>query len=155
MHWHKRRKGHTHYPVPGNFTWKGCGSRIMLPVSRLYIPTASAYRRSDCMMTRLSLGIALPSPGSSTACRETRRMAYNILLGQPFDVLTQLVIRNCSDENQTVTIPNPNTGQKATILTISRSSFSFAEYSSVCPTVTFGEVSSKRAKELEKHQLKS
>jgi hypothetical protein len=58
-------------------------------------------------------------------------MAYNILLGQPFDVLTQLVIRNCSDENQTVTILNPNTGHKATILTISHSSFSFAEYSSM------------------------
>ena len=35
--------------------------------------------------------------------------AYDILLGRPFDVLTQSVVRNYSDENQMVTILDPNT----------------------------------------------
>ena len=41
--------------------------------------------------------------------------AYDILLGHPFNILTQSVVRNFADENQTITILNPNTGQKATI----------------------------------------
>ena len=53
--------------------------------------------------------------------------AYDILLGRPFDILTQSVVRNFSDENQTVTILDPNTGCKATVPTIQRGSFCFAE----------------------------
>ena len=56
-----------------------------------------------------------------------RAPAYDILLGRPFDVLTQSVVRNFSDENQTVTILDPNTGRKATVPTIQRGSFRFAE----------------------------
>jgi gag-polyprotein putative aspartyl protease len=39
-----------------------------------------------------------------------RAPAYDILLGRPFDVLTQSVVHNFADENQTVTILDPNTG---------------------------------------------
>ena len=53
--------------------------------------------------------------------------AYDILLGQPFDVLTQSIIRNFTDENQTITIIDPNTGCKATIPTIPQGSFWFAD----------------------------
>ena len=53
--------------------------------------------------------------------------AYNILLGRPFNVLTQSIVRNFADENQTITIIDPNTGRKATILTIPRGSFQFAD----------------------------
>ena len=53
--------------------------------------------------------------------------AYDILLGRPFDILTQSVIRNYTNENQTVTIKDLNTGRKATVPTISRSSFCFAD----------------------------
>jgi hypothetical protein len=56
-----------------------------------------------------------------------RNPAYDILLGRPFDVLTQSVVRNFPDENQTVTILDPNTGKKATVPTIPRGSFRFAE----------------------------
>ena len=35
---------------------------------------------------------------------------YDILLGRPFDVLTQSIVRNFTDENQTITILDPNTG---------------------------------------------
>jgi hypothetical protein len=53
--------------------------------------------------------------------------AYNILLGRPFDVLTQLVVHNYANENQTITILDPNTGRKATVLTILRGSFRFMD----------------------------
>ena len=52
-----------------------------------------------------------------------RNPAYNILLGQPFDVLTRSVVQNYLDENQTVTILDPNTGKKATVPTIPHGSF--------------------------------
>ena len=52
--------------------------------------------------------------------------AYNILLRCPFNVLTKSVVCNYSDENQTVTIQDPNTGCMATVLTIPRGSFRFA-----------------------------
>src|SRR5258708_16835302 len=43
--------------------------------------------------------------------------AYEILLGHPFDVLTKSVVCNYSDENQNVTIRDPNTGRMATFPT--------------------------------------
>jgi hypothetical protein len=53
--------------------------------------------------------------------------AYDILLGCPFDVLTQSVVRNFADENQTITILDPNTSCKATVPTIPCSTFRFAK----------------------------
>lgn len=43
---------------------------------------------------------------------------YNVLLGRPFDILTKSVVKNYSNEDQTITISDPNTGQRATIPTI-------------------------------------
>jgi len=43
--------------------------------------------------------------------------AYDILLGQPFDVLTRSTIQNFEDSNQTVTICDPNSGYVATVPT--------------------------------------
>ena len=56
-----------------------------------------------------------------------RNPAYDILLGRPFDVLTQSVVRNYPDENQTITLLDPNTGKRATVPTIPRGSFRFAD----------------------------
>ena len=39
-----------------------------------------------------------------------RSPAYDILLGRPFDVLTESVVRNFTNEDQTITIFDPNTG---------------------------------------------
>ena len=50
---------------------------------------------------------------------------YDILLGQPFDVLTQSVVQNYPNENQTVTNLDPNTGRKVTVPMIPRGSFRF------------------------------
>ena len=49
-----------------------------------------------------------------------RNPAYDILLGRPFDILTESVVKNYSNEDQTITISDPNTGRRATIPTIRR-----------------------------------
>jgi hypothetical protein len=49
-----------------------------------------------------------------------RSPSYEILLGRPFDVLTESVIRNFTNEDQTITITDPNTGKKCTIPTFAR-----------------------------------
>ena len=44
--------------------------------------------------------------------------AYDILLGRPFDILTQSMVRNYRDKNQTITICDANTGKTATVPTV-------------------------------------
>ena len=46
--------------------------------------------------------------------------AYNVLLGWPFNILTESIIHNLSNKDQTITIKDPNTGQKITIPTLPR-----------------------------------
>ena len=46
-----------------------------------------------------------------------RNPAYDILLGRPFDVLVESIVRNFENESQTVTIHDPNTGKTATVPT--------------------------------------
>jgi hypothetical protein len=47
-----------------------------------------------------------------------RSPAYNILLGRPFNVLTESTIKNFPSEDQTITIVNPNTKRSVTIPTL-------------------------------------
>jgi hypothetical protein len=49
-----------------------------------------------------------------------RSPAYNILLGRPFDVLTELTVKNFPNEDQTITIVDPNTKCSITIPTLPR-----------------------------------
>jgi hypothetical protein len=49
-----------------------------------------------------------------------RNAAYDVLLGRPFDVLTQSVIKNFPNEDQTITICDPNSMRSLTIPTIPR-----------------------------------
>ena len=49
-----------------------------------------------------------------------RNPAYDILLGRPFDILTESVVRNFRNEDQTITITDPNTGRIITIPTVPR-----------------------------------
>jgi hypothetical protein len=53
---------------------------------------------------------------------------YDILLGQPFDILTQSVVCNYCNENQTITIKDPNSGKSTTIPMVARGSHCFAEW---------------------------
>ena len=46
--------------------------------------------------------------------------AYDVLLGRPFDVLTESIVRNFANEDQTITIQDPNSGQRVTIPTFPR-----------------------------------
>jgi hypothetical protein len=50
-----------------------------------------------------------------------RDPAYHILLGRPFDVLTESVVKNYRNEDQTITIRDPNSNRSATIPTYPRS----------------------------------
>jgi hypothetical protein len=52
-----------------------------------------------------------------------RSPSYEILLGRPFDVLTESVIRNYTNEDQTITITDPNSGKQCTIPTFARGAF--------------------------------
>jgi len=44
----------------------------------------------------------------------------DILMGQPFDILTQSIIHNYVNEDQTITLCDPNSGEVTTIPTIPR-----------------------------------
>lgn len=46
--------------------------------------------------------------------------AYKVLLGRPFDALTESVIQNDRDGGQLITIKDPNTGRRATLPTYHR-----------------------------------
>jgi hypothetical protein len=47
-----------------------------------------------------------------------RSLAYDILLGRPFDVLTESTVKNFPNEDQTITIVDPNTKRSITIPTL-------------------------------------
>jgi hypothetical protein len=62
--------------------------------------------------------------------------AYQILLGRPFDVLTESETRNFKDGSQTVTIRDPNTDRRLTMPTHARGTYSAVkEYSRKEPVV--------------------
>lgn len=50
-----------------------------------------------------------------------QRAPFDVLIGRPFDVLTESVIKNHADGSQEVTITDPNTGNKCTMGTHIRS----------------------------------
>ena len=49
-----------------------------------------------------------------------RNPAYDVLLGRPFDILCESIVRNYSNEDQTITIHDPNSGRIATVPTFPR-----------------------------------
>ena len=73
-----------------------------------------------------SLGLARNVPcqiGSITVFLQIhilREPAYDILLGRPFDIFTRSTVQNYANEDQTITIHDPNTGQVATVPTFPR-----------------------------------
>jgi gag-polyprotein putative aspartyl protease len=98
-----------------------------------YDPTIRLHMVSANGGVDQSLGLAHNVPflvGTITLYLQVhvlRAPTYDILLGHPFNVLTQSVVRNFSNENQTIAILDPNTGHKATIPTIPRGTFRFAK----------------------------
>jgi hypothetical protein len=49
-----------------------------------------------------------------------RNPAYDVLPGRSFDVLTQSIVHNFANEDQTITICDPNTGNISTVPTVPR-----------------------------------
>ena len=45
---------------------------------------------------------------------------YDILLGRPFNILTESVVRNFANKDQTITIFDPNSGCRVTVPTSAR-----------------------------------
>jgi hypothetical protein len=95
-----------------------------------YDPEIKLNMTSANGSTDWSLGLARNVPfaiGSMTLYMQThiiRAPAYEVLLGRPFDILTESIIRNFANEDQTVTISDPNTGQHYTIPTFPRGKLS-------------------------------
>ena len=91
-----------------------------------YDPEIKLNMMSANGSTDWSLGLARNVPftiGSITLYMQThiiRSPAYEVLLGRPFDILTESIIRNFANEDQTITISDPNTGQRYTIPTFPR-----------------------------------
>ena len=92
----------------------------------VYDPTIRLNMQSANGNTDWSLGLARNVPftiGSITLYIQVHIIgspAYDILLGRPFDILTESIVRNFANEDQTVTITDPNTGQRHTIPTFPR-----------------------------------
>ena len=71
--------------------------------------------------------------------------AYKILLGRPFDILTESRIRNRANGTQTVTLKDPNTKKRITLPTHTRGTFS-----SVTRPVATASAESEKKEELPK-----
>jgi hypothetical protein len=95
-------------------------------LSLVYDPMIRLNMQSANGSTDWSLGLARNVPftiGSITLYMQVHIIgspAYDILLGRPFDILTESIVRNFANEDQTVTITDPNTGQRYTIPTFPR-----------------------------------
>jgi hypothetical protein len=47
-------------------------------------------------------------------------LAYDVLLGHPFDVLMESIVHNFANEDQTITIHDPNSRKRVTVPTLPR-----------------------------------
>ena len=89
-----------------------------------YDPTIQLNMQSANRNCNLSLGLARNVPfliENITFYLQVyivRSVAFDVLLGRPFDILTESIICNFSDKDQTLTIKDPNTGRIVTIPTI-------------------------------------
>jgi hypothetical protein len=89
----------------------------------IYDPSIRLNMQSANGEIDLSLGLARNVPcsiGGITLYLQIhviRDPAYDILLGRPFDVLTCSTVQNYANEDQTITIRDPNSGRQATIPT--------------------------------------
>ena len=95
-------------------------------LSLIYDPAIRLNMQSANGNTDWSLGLARNVPftiGSITLYMQVHIIgspAYDILLGRPFDILTESIVRNFANEDQTVTITDPNSGQQHTVPTFPR-----------------------------------
>ncbi|KZT23489.1 hypothetical protein NEOLEDRAFT_1212939 [Neolentinus lepideus HHB14362 ss-1] len=99
---------------------------VCLSLGVAFDPTVRVQMQSANKTVDLTLGLACNvsfQVGSITLYLQmhvVRDPAYDILLGQPFDVLTQSNIQNFFNETQTITITDPNSDLVVTIPTYPR-----------------------------------
>ena len=92
----------------------------------LYDPSLQITLQSANSTLDYSLGLCRNVPfsvGDITVYLQVhviRDTAYDILLGRPFDVLTASVVKNYTNEDQTITIRCPNTNRMSTVPTLQR-----------------------------------
>ncbi|KAF7317593.1 hypothetical protein MKEN_00846400 [Mycena kentingensis (nom. inval.)] len=93
-----------------------------------YDPTVVLQMQSANGAVNPSLGLARSVPfriGNITLYLQVhvvRNPAYDILLGRPLDILTESVVHNYTNGDQTITLHDPNTGAVSTVPTIPRGS---------------------------------
>ena len=91
-----------------------------------YDPAVILEMRSANSESDTSLGLACNVPLSIgnimilVQAHVVKSPAYDILLGWPFDVLTESVVRNYRNEDQMITIKDVNTGKSLMIQTVPR-----------------------------------
>lgn len=89
-------------------------------------PDVRIHMQSANNQIEMTLGLARNIPflfGDITVYLQVhiiRKPAYKVLLGRPFDTLTESLVKNTSDGGQTITILDPNTGKRCTIPTYAR-----------------------------------
>ena len=99
---------------------------VCIDLALAYDPTIILNMQSANGEVDKSLGLARNVPmriGEITLYVQIhiiRSPAYDILLGRPFDILTESVVRNYANEDQTITICDPNSGRRSTVPTSPR-----------------------------------
>ena len=99
----------------------------------VYDPSVRIQLQSANKALDLSLGLAHNVPfefGDITVYMQVhiiREAAYDVLLGRPFDVNTTSIVQNFANEEQTITIHDPNSSRIATVPTQPRGLKRFTE----------------------------
>ena len=107
---------------------------VCLDLGLIYDPTIRLNMESGNGQINPSLRLARNVPckiGEMTLVLQihvVRSPAYDILLGHPFDVLTESTVKNYRNEHQTITMRDPNTGKHATVATVSRGPPRYGSY---------------------------
>lgn len=101
---------------------------VCLHLGLVYDPSVRIHMQSANKGLDLSLGLAHNVPfqfGDITIYMQVhiiRETAYDVLLGRPFDVNCTSIVQNFANEEQTITIHDPNSDRVATVPTQPRGS---------------------------------
>ena len=101
-------------------------SRPCMKLNLSWDPTVVIHMQSANRQVEKTLGLARNVPflfGEIMVYLQVhiiREPAYKVLLGWPFDALTESEVKNSKDGAQLVTITDPNTGNKVTLPTYTR-----------------------------------
>jgi hypothetical protein len=99
---------------------------VCMDLTLIYDPTIILNIQSANGEVNKSLGLARNVPmriGEITLYVQIHVIqspAYDILLGRPFDILTESIVRNFTNEDQTITLRDPNSGICAMVPTSAR-----------------------------------